>query len=97
MSFVGTLQYLAPELYECSKSGYTKTADYWSFGTVIFECLTGIRPFMLADSPFEWFKAIKSKKDDEIWGYHDEKVRTLKTNDFGKKSWQKVNNILASG
>uniref|UniRef100_A0A3P9MNU1 Inhibitor of nuclear factor kappa-B kinase subunit alpha n=1 Tax=Oryzias latipes TaxID=8090 RepID=A0A3P9MNU1_ORYLA len=35
-SFVGTLQYLAPELFE--NKPYTVTVDYWSFGTMIFEC-----------------------------------------------------------
>ncbi|KAG8141229.1 hypothetical protein E2320_006871 [Naja naja] len=34
-SFVGTLQYLAPELLEQQK--YTVTVDYWSFGTLAFE------------------------------------------------------------
>uniref|UniRef100_A0A7N4Q0K2 Inhibitor of nuclear factor kappa-B kinase subunit beta n=1 Tax=Sarcophilus harrisii TaxID=9305 RepID=A0A7N4Q0K2_SARHA len=43
-SFVGTLQYLAPELLEQQK--YTVTVDYWSFGTLAFECITGFRPFL---------------------------------------------------
>ncbi|XP_059379381.1 inhibitor of nuclear factor kappa-B kinase subunit beta-like isoform X2 [Carassius carassius] len=34
-SFVGTLQYLAPELLEQQK--YTVAVDYWSFGTLVFE------------------------------------------------------------
>uniref|UniRef100_A0A7N8Y6N8 Inhibitor of nuclear factor kappa-B kinase subunit alpha n=1 Tax=Mastacembelus armatus TaxID=205130 RepID=A0A7N8Y6N8_9TELE len=38
-SFVGTLQYLAPELFESKP--YTVSVDYWSFGTVIFECTCG--------------------------------------------------------
>lgn len=33
-SFVGTLQYLAPELFE--SQSYTVTVDYWSFGTLVF-------------------------------------------------------------
>uniref|UniRef100_A0AAX7VVX5 Inhibitor of nuclear factor kappa-B kinase subunit alpha n=1 Tax=Astatotilapia calliptera TaxID=8154 RepID=A0AAX7VVX5_ASTCA len=43
-SFVGTLQYLAPELFE--NKPYTVTVDYWSFGTMIFECSCGFRPFL---------------------------------------------------
>uniref|UniRef100_A0AAQ5Z3I0 Inhibitor of nuclear factor kappa-B kinase subunit alpha n=1 Tax=Amphiprion ocellaris TaxID=80972 RepID=A0AAQ5Z3I0_AMPOC len=43
-SFVGTLQYLAPELFETKP--YTVTVDYWSFGTMIFECSCGFRPFL---------------------------------------------------
>uniref|UniRef100_A0AAQ4Q1E2 Inhibitor of nuclear factor kappa-B kinase subunit alpha n=1 Tax=Gasterosteus aculeatus aculeatus TaxID=481459 RepID=A0AAQ4Q1E2_GASAC len=43
-SFVGTLQYLAPELFE--NHPYTVTVDYWSFGTMMFECICGFRPFL---------------------------------------------------
>uniref|UniRef100_A0A673Y6Y4 Inhibitor of nuclear factor kappa-B kinase subunit alpha n=1 Tax=Salmo trutta TaxID=8032 RepID=A0A673Y6Y4_SALTR len=43
-SFVGTLQYLAPELFE--NKPYTVSVDYWSFGTMIFECTCGFRPFL---------------------------------------------------
>ncbi|XP_026550115.1 inhibitor of nuclear factor kappa-B kinase subunit alpha-like, partial [Notechis scutatus] len=49
-SFVGTLQYLAPELFE--NSPYSKTVDFWSLGTVVFECITGFRPFLHNQQPF---------------------------------------------
>nr|XP_047132664.1 inhibitor of nuclear factor kappa-B kinase subunit beta-like [Hydra vulgaris] len=62
---LGTQNYMAPELYE-SQSGYTKAADYWSFGTVIFECITGIRPFDLIKE--NKLKVICNKSDTEIWG-----------------------------
>ncbi|MEQ2306065.1 hypothetical protein AMECASPLE_004196 [Ameca splendens] len=51
-SFVGTLQYLAPELFESKP--YTVTVDYWSFGTVIFECICGFRPFLHNMQPLQW-------------------------------------------
>ncbi|XP_054455728.1 inhibitor of nuclear factor kappa-B kinase subunit alpha-like isoform X2 [Anoplopoma fimbria] len=51
-SFVGTLQYLAPELFESKP--YTVTVDYWSFGTVIFECICGFRPFLHHMQPVQW-------------------------------------------
>uniref|UniRef100_A0AAY4CAQ6 IkappaB kinase n=1 Tax=Denticeps clupeoides TaxID=299321 RepID=A0AAY4CAQ6_9TELE len=51
-SFVGTLQYLAPELLEQQK--YTVTVDYWSFGTLVFECITGFRPFLPTWQPVPW-------------------------------------------
>ncbi|CAB1337936.1 unnamed protein product, partial [Coregonus sp. 'balchen'] len=51
-SFVGTLQYLAPELFE--NKPYTVTVDYWSFGTMIFECSCGIRPFLHNLQPVQW-------------------------------------------
>ncbi|KAK6170853.1 hypothetical protein SNE40_019148 [Patella caerulea] len=68
-SFVGTLQYLAPELFVGQK--YTQTVDYWSFGTVIFECLTGSRPFLPSLSPVRWHKEVNQKSPDDICAYFD--------------------------
>uniref|UniRef100_A0A8C4LV23 Inhibitor of nuclear factor kappa-B kinase subunit alpha n=1 Tax=Equus asinus asinus TaxID=83772 RepID=A0A8C4LV23_EQUAS len=58
-SFVGTLQYLAPELFE--NKPYTATVDYWSFGTMVFECIAGYRPFLHHLQPFTWHEKIKKK------------------------------------
>eukprot|EP01017_Pseudomicrothorax_dubius_P030675 TRINITY_DN3847_c0_g3_i2.p2 TRINITY_DN3847_c0_g3~~TRINITY_DN3847_c0_g3_i2.p2 ORF type:complete len:554 (+),score=180.33 TRINITY_DN3847_c0_g3_i2:2572-4233(+) len=42
-SFVGTAEYLAPEVIQCI--GHGKTADWWSLGILIYEMLVGIPPF----------------------------------------------------
>ncbi|XP_039624220.1 inhibitor of nuclear factor kappa-B kinase subunit beta [Polypterus senegalus] len=63
-SFVGTLQYLAPELLEQRK--YTTTVDYWSFGTLVFECITGFRPFLPNWQPVPWHTKLKQKEEDDI-------------------------------
>ncbi|XP_014769161.1 inhibitor of nuclear factor kappa-B kinase subunit beta [Octopus bimaculoides] len=63
-SFVGTLIYVAPELYR--KEQYTHTADYWSLGTVIFEIITGYQPFLPTYSPVKWYEEVNKKKDDHI-------------------------------
>lgn len=68
-SFVGTLQYLAPELYKTQV--YTHTVDYWSLGTVIFEIITGFRPFLPNKPPVQWFDIIKEKKDGHISVYEE--------------------------
>ncbi|WAQ96309.1 IKKA-like protein [Mya arenaria] len=52
----------APELFASQK--YTCTVDYWSFGTVVFECITGYRPF-LPDLP--------PKSPDDICAIVDDK------------------------
>ncbi|KAF7667056.1 hypothetical protein LDENG_00080620 [Lucifuga dentata] len=68
-SFVGTLQYLAPELIERQK--YTVAVDYWSFGTLVFECITGFRPFLPTWQPVPWHNKLRLKQDDDIVVYED--------------------------
>ncbi|KAM9810554.1 inhibitor of nuclear factor kappa-B kinase subunit beta [Neosynchiropus ocellatus] len=69
VSFVGTLQYLAPELIE--KQQYTITVDYWSFGTLVFECITGFRPFLPTWPPVLWHNKLRCKQDNDIVVYED--------------------------
>lgn len=42
----------APELFE--NNPYTVTVDYWSFGTMLFECSCGFRPFLHNLQPVQW-------------------------------------------
>ncbi|KAF6084125.1 inhibitor of nuclear factor kappa B kinase subunit beta [Phyllostomus discolor] len=68
-SFVGTLQYLAPELLEQQK--YTVTVDYWSFGTLAFECITGFRPFLPNWQPVQWHSKVRQKSEMDIVVFED--------------------------
>jgi serine/threonine protein kinase len=43
----GTPEYLAPEVLK--DEGYTKAVDWWSFGSLVFEMLTGLPPFYSQD------------------------------------------------
>ncbi|KAM5195004.1 ribosomal protein S6 kinase alpha-6 isoform 2-T3 [Hipposideros larvatus] len=46
-SFCGTLEYMAPEVVD--KKGHSQSADWWSYGIVMFEMLTGSVPFQSKD------------------------------------------------
>uniref|UniRef100_A0A8D3ADZ3 Inhibitor of nuclear factor kappa-B kinase subunit alpha n=1 Tax=Scophthalmus maximus TaxID=52904 RepID=A0A8D3ADZ3_SCOMX len=69
-SFVGTLQYLAPELFE--NKPYTVTVDYWSFATMIFECSCGFRPFLHNLQPVQWASKVQNKGPLDIMAVEDE-------------------------
>ena len=40
----GTPEYLAPEIL-LSKQGHDKTVDWWSYGALMYEMMTGLPPF----------------------------------------------------
>ncbi|XP_035246460.1 protein kinase C delta type-like [Anguilla anguilla] len=46
-SFCGTDNYIAPEIFQ--EQQYFSPADWWSFGVLLFEMLTGESPFQGAD------------------------------------------------
>lgn len=69
-SFVGTLQYLAPELF--TEKSYSPSVDNWSFGLLIHEVLTGRRPFLPNSTPAQWLPVIKNKRSEDIVAYYNE-------------------------
>jgi len=63
-SFVGTLQYVAPELF--LGHDYTRSVDYWSLGLLCHEIVTGQRPFLPNMSPGKWIDHVENKKYEDI-------------------------------
>jgi serine/threonine protein kinase len=61
----GTPAYLAPEILDGKfTNGYTKIVDWWSFGILLFELLTGSTPFCRSnsDTHYEIFLRILKNK-----------------------------------
>ena len=73
ISFVGTPEYLAPEVLR--KTGYGKAVDWWTLGCLLYEMLTGYPPFHSNDK-HRLFESIFSG-EPEYKSYMSPTVQTL--------------------
>ncbi|CAB1316036.1 unnamed protein product [Coregonus sp. 'balchen'] len=58
-SFCGTVEYMAPEVVNLR--GHTLSADWWSYGVLMFEMLTGTLPFQGKDRKETMTMILKAK------------------------------------
>lgn len=73
-SLCGTAEYLAPEVLEKDRA-YGKECDWWSFGCVIYEMLSGSPPFYSTDRK-KMFDDIKHR-EVKFYDYHSPAARDL--------------------
>lgn len=73
-SLCGTAEYLAPEVLEKERN-YNKSCDWWSFGCVIYEMLTGHPPFYSTDRK-KMFDDIKNC-EVSFYDFHSSAARDL--------------------
>lgn len=61
-SCIGTVAYMAPEVYNCRKEKHTYSfsADVWSFGMILYELMTRERPFHDINGYFDICSKIKN-------------------------------------
>lgn len=57
---MGTPDYIAPEIF--LQQGYSHECDWWSLGTIMFECLVGYPPFC-SETPHETYRKILNWPD----------------------------------
>jgi len=99
-STVGTPDYIAPEIF--SGQGYDYSCDWWSVGTIMFECLIGWPPFC-AEEPHDtyrkivdWPRNLHFPPDQQLGAEAEDFVRRLVPICHDMKPHHKTNSRLDS-
>ncbi|XVF84186.1 hypothetical protein PTKIN_Ptkin17bG0005300 [Pterospermum kingtungense] len=72
-SVIGTLEFMAPELYE---EDYNELVDVYSFGMCVLEMLTSEYPYSECSNPAQIYKKVTSGKlPDALYRIQDEEAR----------------------
>jgi serine/threonine protein kinase len=66
----GTSEYMAPEVVR--HGSYGRSADYWSLGVVLYECLFGATPFADFDDDSVYKKILKFNSEVDLAWAHSE-------------------------
>ncbi|CAL3963622.1 hypothetical protein PZA11_001184 [Diplocarpon coronariae] len=83
-STVGTPDYIAPEIF--SGHGYAQDCDWWSLGTIMFECQVGWPPFCAEDAHdtyrkiVNWRQTLYFPEDVQLGPEAENLIRSLVCN-----------------
>jgi serum/glucocorticoid-regulated kinase 2 len=64
-TFCGTLEYLAPEVW--AGKGYDSAVDFWSFGVLLYEMLSGGLPFSSSNQHSLMKQVLKQPAEMKSW------------------------------
>jgi len=78
----GTVFWMAPEVINTQKSGYTFKIDIWSVGCVVLEMWAGVRPWMGEEMLAVIFKLYQSKQPPPV---PEDVVLSEEADDFRRK------------
>lgn len=86
--FTGTPGFIAPEIFEYSKTEeYNELVDVYSYAMVLYELLSKRRPFHKVQSALEINAAVKEGKRPVFYDLPDTKVRLLTLTELILKCW----------
>ncbi|XP_018575136.1 inhibitor of nuclear factor kappa-B kinase subunit alpha-like isoform X2 [Anoplophora glabripennis] len=85
VSFVGTLHYLAPEIFQTEH--YNSSVDFWSMGVLTFEIICGVLPFLPHLPPIQRFEDIRKKGPEDICIYLSYSGRVAYSSEIKKENY----------
>lgn len=77
-NLISKMPYIAPELITSEK--HSCSVDYWSIGMVMYEVITGSRPFLPHLMLAQWILRVREKKSEHITIYEDESGEFIYSN-----------------